>query len=300
MTVQLYTRPAGERPGEGGVDATGRRSSPLGSKARRFRRRASRAGTGDSRLSPESPQRPLEGAPTLRVLVVDDDAEITRMLERMLSASGHAVTTRSRGSEALLAALHEDYDLLICDLMLPDLEGIEVVRAIKSQTPNLPVIVISALEQSEWEQACMDAGAACYLQKPVRLEALRREVELVEKARANLRVALIDPDPIHRTRVTRALSGLGCEVLAFGEGREALEVLGGEGRLPSLLLVDASDPGAALALKLARTQQVASFAFGSVSADEEERLMREGAALLLPKPVDCDALIIQARFLANG
>ena len=236
----------------------------------------------------------------MRILVVDDDSEITRMLERMLSADGHVVTTSARGSEALLAALHDDFDLLLCDLMLPDLEGIEVVRAIKSQTPNLPVIVLSALDSDAWEQPCLDAGAACFLQKPVRREDLRREIDLVERARANLRVSLIDPDPIHRTRVTRALSGLGCQVDPYSDVKEALEALSHAERPPSLLLLDAGDPGAVEALRFARASQVASFAFGEISADEEEKLMRAGAALLLPKPVDCDALIIQARFLATA
>lgn len=269
---------------------------PLGTKARRLRRQTSRFAERGSTLGRQGATG--KGAAGLRVLIVDDDAEITRMLERVLCADGHQVTSRSRGSEALLAALHDDYDLLICDLMLPDLEGIEVVRAIKSQTPNLPVVVISALAKEEWEGACLDAGAACYLQKPMRIEELRREVGLVEKGRANLNVALIDPDPIHRARVTRALSGLGCQVEAFEAGRESFGAL--VERPPSLLLIDASDAAALEALRLASDKQVPSFVFGRVSPEEEERLMREGAALLLEKPVDCDALLIQARFLANG
>lgn len=233
----------------------------------------------------------------MRVLVVDDDAEIVRLLERKLVADGHAVTASLRGSEALLAALHADYDLLICDLMLPDLEGIEVVRAIKSQTPHLPVIVISALAKDEWEQRCLDAGAACFLQKPVRLEALRREVQLVERGRANLRVALVDLDPIHRIRVTRALSQMGCEVCAFESTSAALAGLAAP---PSLLLIDAQDPARLAALRYCVAHRVTGVVFGDITPLEQDTLLRAGAALLLKKPLDIDALLIQARFLANG
>lgn len=236
----------------------------------------------------------------MRVLVVDDDPEILRFLARLLGADGHEVETRARGADALTASLLRDFDLLLCDLMLPDLEGIEVVRAIKSQSPQLPVIVISALDKDVWEQPCLDAGAACYLQKPIRIGELRREVRLVKEARANLRVALVDPDAIHRTRVLKALEQLGCDVRAFDGVEAALEALSSEPLPLSLLLVDAAEPEALRALAFARERQIASFVFGQVSSDEEERLMRAGAALLLPKPVDCDALIVQARFLAAG
>lgn len=231
----------------------------------------------------------------MRVLLVEDDPALSAVVARVLESAGHEVTASLRGSEALSAALGSDYDLLICDLMLPDLQGTEVVRAIKSQSPELPVIVMSALSPADWEQACLDAGAARYLHKPVPLETLRREVALVESSRARLNLVLYDDDEMHARRLERSLTVQGCRVLRVGSFLDA-QVHLAKGGWDFFLLSHVE--GTAGAVKEAHQRGVASVVFSLAAlGDEEDQLMRHGAALILQKPIDGASLLTQLRFV---
>lgn len=230
----------------------------------------------------------------MRVFVVDDDESYCKMLVRVLRADGHDVVAAHRGAEALTRALSEEFDVLICDLMLPDLHGTEVIRALKAQSPDLPVMVSSALTPEAWRDKCLDAGASGFLQKPISLKLLRDELAMVQQSRTQLTVWVVDPDEMHRNRLRRELTGHGCRVSVFADVTEAQ----GPG-WPNLLLIEAGVTGA---LKLiADAGSAASMTFGeNVAPDREEALLRAGAALCMAKPVDVDQLMIQARFLAHA
>lgn len=237
----------------------------------------------------------------MRIFVVDDDRELLDLIARVLKSDGHTVVTASRGAEALQRALMEDFDLLLCDLMLPDLNGTEVIRALKAQSPDLPVIVISALAPSDWKEQCLDAGATGYLQKPLFIEDLRTELQLVQQGRAELTVWLVDADAIHRRRVQRELSGQGCGVHTWSEATEALADDARDGHSPSLLLVDARDTAAVALIQEAAHRGAAAMAFGEgITPDREDSLLRAGAAMCLHKPLDTAALLVQARFLTHA
>ena len=235
----------------------------------------------------------------MKILVVDDETAISTLIQKLLEQMGHVVSTVRTGSEALTASIHGEFDLLITDLMLPDLQGTEIVRAIKVQSPQLPVIVISALNAAVWARPCEDAGATRFLSKPLDFEELRQEVRLVEKARLNLRIALVDPDAIHRVRLTKTLAALGCEVVPFattGLARQQLET----DRSASLIVVDADLDGADDLIRWGKDVGVVAFVFSSNDTSErEDKVMRAGAAFLLRKPVDTDALLTLANFLAG-
>lgn len=100
-----------------------------------------------------------------RVLVVDDENSIRRYLRAALSAQGFAVFEASSGGEALNAVLSDRPDIIILDLGLPDLDGIEVTRRLRewSQTP---IIILSVHEAENDKIAALDAGADDYLTKP--------------------------------------------------------------------------------------------------------------------------------------
>jgi DNA-binding response OmpR family regulator len=240
---------------------------------------------------------PGEPRSAVKILVVDDDPEIANLLTTVLSEGGNNVASVATGSAALAAALQVEYDLLVCDLMLPDLQGTEIVRAVKAQSPRLPIIVVSALEARDWAKPVEDAGATRYFQKPISLAELRAEVDLVRKARLHLRIAIVDPDPIHGTRLTKALSALGCEVRSFpsaGIAQATLESDGGAG----LLVIDAATPGAVDMIRWAKGRGIPAFACAeSTAATSEDELMRAGAAFMLSKPIDIDALLTQAAFM---
>lgn len=233
----------------------------------------------------------------MKILIVEADSRTAAALQGILADKQHVVRDVANGSAGLMAALSEEYDLLICDVQLPDLHGTELVRALKAQSPTLPVMTMGDGDLAEWDQVCKDAGASCYLQKPVDLQVFLQEVTLVDKARLHLRALLVDPDPIHRTRITKTLNALGCEVQGVGSSAEA-EQLGV--RAGMLVLVDAGMASALETVRWTKHNGATCFAFKEqFDAATEEMLMRAGAALLILKPIDIDQLLTQAAFMAG-
>lgn len=119
------------------------------------------------------------------ILVVDDEPHLTRTLAINLRAREHAVETAGDGRSALQAFNDEPPDLVVLDLGLPDLDGVEVLRRIR-QVSDVPVIVLSARTDSTDKVEALDEGANDYVTKPFSMEELL----------ARIRVALRrEPDP---------------------------------------------------------------------------------------------------------
>jgi two-component system KDP operon response regulator KdpE len=114
------------------------------------------------------------------VLVVDDDTYLLRALRITLQAHGYDVVTAADGRSALLAARQHQPGLIILDLGLPDLDGAEVIRNLRTWS-RVPVLVLSARHGSQDKVDALDAGADDYLTKPFGLE------ELLARLRALLR-----------------------------------------------------------------------------------------------------------------
>jgi two-component system, OmpR family, KDP operon response regulator KdpE len=103
--------------------------------------------------------------PALRVLVVDDERPIRRFLHVSLSAHGHKVFEAETGKEGLASAVAHRPDVIILDLGLPDLDGLEVTKQLREWT-RTPIIVLSVRDREEVKVAALDAGADDYLTKP--------------------------------------------------------------------------------------------------------------------------------------
>jgi two-component system KDP operon response regulator KdpE len=101
----------------------------------------------------------------VRILIVDDERAIRRFLRVSLEAHGHTVFEAINGQEALAAAATHRPDVIILDLGLPDLEGIEVTRRLREWTQT-PIIILSVREHETDKIAALDAGADDYLTKP--------------------------------------------------------------------------------------------------------------------------------------
>jgi len=117
---------------------------------------------------------------SLRVLVVDDERAIRRYLHAALNAQGYAVFEASGGKEALNMVVVDRPDLIILDLGLPDMDGVEVTRQLREWT-HIPIIILSVREQDRDKIDALDAGADDYLTKPF------SSGELMARMRAALR-----------------------------------------------------------------------------------------------------------------
>src|SRR5256714_8626843 len=114
-------------------------------------------------------------------LLIEDDARIREIVERGLGSRGYVVTSAEDGSAGLELARKLDVDVVLLDLMLPGLSGLEVLEEIRLTKPRLPVVALTALDDTRSKVAGLDAGADDYLTKPFSLE------ELAARVRARIR-----------------------------------------------------------------------------------------------------------------
>ena len=119
-----------------------------------------------------------------RILVVDDESPIRRYLRAALSAQGFSVYEAANGEEALNAVLTDRPDIIILDLGLPDIDGIEVTRRLRewSQTP---IIILSVREAEQDKIAALDAGADDYLTKPFGTGELMARMRVVMRRQSS-------------------------------------------------------------------------------------------------------------------
>ena len=137
------------------------------------------AQTLPARLPPESsPAEAVSGEDGGLLLIVDDNEDNRDVLARRLQKQGHWAVTAASGVEALSILAEQPFDLVLLDVMMPEMDGYEVLFRIKSepQTRHLPVIMISALDELESVVRCIDMGAADYLPKPFNPTLLRARV----------------------------------------------------------------------------------------------------------------------------
>ena len=110
------------------------------------------------------------------IAIVDDDEPVRRALSRLLKASGFKVQASSSG-RAFLDSLREAHpDCVVLDLQMPDLNGVDVLKELRSRGLHLPVIIITAYDEPSVRANCLAAGASGYLSKPIDEAVLRRAI----------------------------------------------------------------------------------------------------------------------------
>ena len=128
-----------------------------------------------------------------RVLLVDDNDTLRRALRRTLTSEGYQVVEASNGREAVQRSREEDFDLIVSDVRMPDMDGVELLRAIHERDADLPVVLITGDPELSTAMKAVEYGALEYLTKPVDVEKLKastlRAFEL-RKRRLEARFAL--------------------------------------------------------------------------------------------------------------
>lgn len=125
-------------------------------------------------------------APTIlppRILLVEDEADSAALVMETLAGEGWAADWRDNGEAGLRAAAAQPYDVIILDRMLPQIEGLSIVRRLRAAGISVPVLMLSALARGENRAEGLDAGADDYLAKPF------EPVELIARLRALIRRA---------------------------------------------------------------------------------------------------------------
>src|SRR3954467_7755028 len=115
--------------------------------------------------------------PVRELLIVEDEAEIRLFLKTSLVADGFAVITATGGREALQLSMHRSFSLIVLDLGLPDMDGVEVVRQIRSKSV-VPILILSARVDERRKIEALDAGANDHITKPFGIGELRARIRV--------------------------------------------------------------------------------------------------------------------------
>jgi len=118
----------------------------------------------------------VEKTPKKRILVVDDDAGVRDVLKSMLEMAGYSVSVAENGKEAMRALRVEGADLILTDLVMPEQEGIETIKALRQEYPHLRVIAMSGAFGGDYLRIAAYLGAHGTLAKPIQMEALLKLV----------------------------------------------------------------------------------------------------------------------------
>ncbi|MEH7549488.1 MULTISPECIES: response regulator transcription factor [Bacillaceae] len=113
------------------------------------------------------------------ILIIEDETQIARVLKVELEYEGYQVTVEHDGKAGLETALHSEFDLILLDVMLPGLSGIEVLRRLRKENRKIPVILLTARNTTFDKVAGLDQGANDYVTKPYEIEELLARIRAI-------------------------------------------------------------------------------------------------------------------------
>jgi DNA-binding response OmpR family regulator len=121
------------------------------------------------------------------VLVVEDERRLAQLVRRVLEEEGHTVDVAHDGEEGLQMALEGTHDVIVLDIMLPEIDGIEVCRSLRRNRVDTPVLLLTALDGVDDRVRGLDAGADDYLPKPFAFQELMARLRALSRRRVQPR-----------------------------------------------------------------------------------------------------------------
>jgi CheY-like chemotaxis protein len=229
------------------------------------------------------------------VLVVEDDQDTAQLVRLLLESNNYHVLTTGRGQRALEIVQKSRVDLVVLDRLLPDVNGLEVLDALKEDpsTAEMPVIFLTIVED---DGEAMARGASAYITKPINEQLLLEQVETALSRQG--RVLIVEDDPDTVDVLTRALRRVGFSTESAVDGYEALAIA--RRVRPDVVLLDLRLPGMDGYEALSHLKRniatstipiIATSAHASNPLVERKRLIMLGATDFLPKPLAIEELI---------
>ena len=115
----------------------------------------------------------MKGNHILRILIIEDDEEMRSLLKDSLEEERFETDSVSNGPDGIRKLVKEPFNLIITDIRMPDLTGLDILPGIKKLQPDVPVIVITAFGSEDVYRRSIERGAAGYLKKPIRTNKLK-------------------------------------------------------------------------------------------------------------------------------
>lgn len=127
----------------------------------------------------------------MRILIVEDEESLALRMKNILESDAYHVETAFDGQEGLEAALTEEYDLLILDILLPNLNGLEILKEIRTQGLKIPVLLLTVKDGTNDKVEGLDAGADDYLSKPFAIPELLARIRSLLRRRSDTKSAVM-------------------------------------------------------------------------------------------------------------
>ncbi len=139
----------------------------------------------------------------MRILVIEDESKVGCFIKRALEEESYAVDLCEDGAKGLEMALGTDYDLLVVDLMLPSISGLDILKRVRRERIRAPVLILSAQSQIDQRVKGLDAGADDYLTKPFAIDELLARVRALLRRGATESPGILQVDDLVLTPATR-------------------------------------------------------------------------------------------------
>lgn len=161
----------------------------------------------------------------MRILIVEDDHRIAASIKKGLEQEKYAVDVSYDGEDGYDLASSESYDLLILDLMLPKIDGMQICRQIRQSNNNVPILILTAKSQIEDKVSGLNCGADDYLTKPFAFEELLARIRALTRRPKNLVNSILEIDDLTMNTLNFEVKRNGKSINLSGKEYALLEVL---------------------------------------------------------------------------
>jgi CheY-like chemotaxis protein len=227
---------------------------------------------------------------SVRILVVDDEHNLRMTIAANLELEGFEVVEAENGEAALALVQTQHFDLVLSDVRMPGMNGVDLFRRVHEQKPDLPVILMTAFALEGIVQEALREGAFTLLPKPFAIEHL---VAALSSAARGPVIVIVDDIKSVAESTAAALSAIGVRALAVTDGMKALEVV--KTKDVDVCVIDMVMPGMSGAdlIDLLRTQapEVICIAVSGYDVDDMFRRVAVHVHTILRKPVDPHRLV---------
>jgi len=227
------------------------------------------------------------------ILIVDDDESLQRLLFETLDTIGYTPVSAADGVAAINLVKTQKIDLVIADISMPEMDGLQLLQHIKEYNSHIPVLLITGVNMNNIKERVYQIGADAFLDKPFRITKVEKILERLLIGKEGSKVLLVDDNKKYREQFAAQLEDMGFRVFEASDGVEALDKLSHD-HIDSVVtdwkMPDIDGLELAKQLKtLSPFTQVIIISGEVVSVEDQENL-KESADAFLPKPFRLDTI----------
>ena len=236
-----------------------------------------------------------------KILIIEDDPDQVKLIKVMLEASGYYMIASNNAEDGIKVAQEEIPDLILMDMILPGMHGLEATLALKKMdsTKDIPVIALTAVSSADFIKECYHSGIVAFVKKPFEAQELIQAIQkhLKPKQKVMKRVLLINYESTMTTMLVMKLIRLGYKVNSVSDSAIGVDLA--KKYKPELILLDVFSPsgeGIEVFNKLKSNEETSTIPVVLMSSQQEQGDLKTkaeslGAADYIPYPVEIDKIV---------